>query len=87
MAMKQWLNSSSFGAVEYTKCISAEGLNSSLKCPGYDTKYSDSEASVMLELWGMQSIPSLPLLAVLLWSEVVAPKRFPFIGQTEMFNI
>ena len=33
------------------------------KCPGHDTKQSDGEVSVMLELWGMQStslLPSLP---------------------------
>ncbi len=28
----------------------------------YDTKQSDSEAPVMLALWGMRSIPSLPSL-------------------------
>ena len=32
------------------------------ECPRYDTKQSDGEAPVMLELWGMQSIPSLPSL-------------------------
>ena len=32
------------------------------KCPGYDSKQSDSEVSVMLGLWGMQSTSSLPLL-------------------------
>ena len=31
---------------EYTKCISVE-------CPRYDTKQSDGEAPVMLDLWGM----------------------------------
>ena len=34
----------SAGAVEYTDCISAEELNSSNECPGYDTKKSDGEA-------------------------------------------
>ena len=33
------------------------------KCPGYDIKQSDSEALVMLELWGMLNTPSLPLLS------------------------
>ena len=28
------------------------------KCPGYDTKQSDGEASVLLELRGMWSTPS-----------------------------
>ena len=37
------------------------------KCPGYDTKQSDDEDPVILELWGMWSIPSLPLLPGLLW--------------------
>ena len=32
------------------------------KCLGYDTKQSDVEAPVMLELRGMQSYSSLPLL-------------------------
>ena len=49
-------------AVEYTYCISAEGQNPPNKCPRYDTKQSDGEALVIQELWGMHSIPSLPLL-------------------------
>ena len=32
------------------------------KCSGCDTKQSDGEIPVMLELWGMWSTPSLPLL-------------------------
>ena len=32
------------------------------ECPGFDTKQSDGEVPVMLELWGMRSTPSLPLL-------------------------
>ena len=31
-------------------------------CPRYDTKQSDGEAPVMLELWGMWRTPSLPSL-------------------------
>ena len=38
------------GVAEYTDCISAEGKNSPDKCPGYDMKQSECEASVMLEL-------------------------------------
>ena len=58
----------SAGTVEYTDCISAEGLDSPHnKCPGYDTKQSDGEVPVMLELWGMQSTPSLPSLSGPLW--------------------
>ena len=36
-----------------------EYTSSPNKCPGYDNKHSDSEALVMLELWGMWSSPSL----------------------------
>ena len=32
------------------------------ECHGYDPKLSDSEASVMLEIWGMRSDSSLPSL-------------------------
>ena len=39
---------------------------------GYDTKESDGEASVMLELWGMWSTLSLPSLQGPLCPEVVA---------------
>ena len=41
------------------------------KCPRYDSKQSDGQASVMLELWGMRSTLLLPLL----WHGVVAPDR------------
>ena len=37
------------------------------KCPGYDSKQSDGEATVMLELWGMWSTLLLPLLPALEW--------------------
>ena len=46
----------SAGAVEYTDYFSAERYDSPNACARYDTKQSDDEASVMLELWGMQSI-------------------------------
>ena len=38
------------GAVKYTHCISAEKQAFPDECPGYDTKQSDSETPVMLEL-------------------------------------
>ena len=44
-----------------------------IECPRYDSKQSDCEVPVMLELWGMQSIPLLSLLQGPLWSVVVAP--------------
>ena len=49
-------------------------------CPGYDTKQSDGEVPVMLELWGMQSTPSLPSLSGPLWLGVVAPDKSPIYG-------
>ena len=57
------------------------------KCPGYDTKQSDSEASVMLEVWRMWSTPSLPLLPGPLWPGVVAPDRVLSKGKIELFDI
>ena len=54
-------------------------------CPRYDTKPSDSEASV-LDLWGMWSVPSLPLLSGLLCPGVVVPVRVSYRGQIELFN-
>ena len=51
------------GRVEYSDCIFTEGQDpSSNGCPGYDTKQSDGAVPVMLDLWGMWSTPSLPLL-------------------------
>ena len=50
------------------------------KCPGYDTKQSDGEVPVMLELWGMQTTPSLPLLPGPFWPGMVAPDRALIYG-------
>ena len=58
---------------EYSNCIFAERKDSSHKCPGYDTKQTDGEASVMLELWGMRSTHLLLLLPGWLWPGVVVP--------------
>ena len=72
-------------AVEYTDCTSAEGYEPHLnECSGYDTKQSDGEVPVMLELWGMRSIPSLPLLPCPLWPGVVAPGRVLSMSQIEL---
>ena len=43
------------------------GKTSANGCPDYDTKQSDGEAPVMLELWGMQSTSLWPSLLSLLW--------------------
>ena len=53
----------SAGAAEYINCITAEEQDFPNECPGYDTKQSGRQTSVMPELWGMQgtlSMPSLP---------------------------
>ena len=54
------------GTVEYTDCTSAEGLDPSQRVAWYDTKKSDGEVPVMLELWGMRSTPSFQSLSGLL---------------------
>ena len=43
-------------------------------------KQPDGEAPVMLELWGMQSTPSLPLLPGPLWFGGVTPARVIFMA-------
>ena len=53
------------------------------KCPGYDTKQSDNEARLTLELWRMQSTCSLPSLPGQPWPGVVAADRVLCIGQIE----
>ena len=50
------------------------------ECPGYDTKQSDGEVLVMLELWGIRSNPSLSLLPGPLWPGVVATDKALFMG-------
>ena len=61
------------GAVEYTDCTSAERQDPTNRCPEYDTKQSDGEVPVILDLWGMWNTPSLLLLPGLLLLGVVAP--------------
>ena len=50
------------------------------KFPRYDTKQSDGEVPVMLELSGMWSTPSLPFLPGPLWPGMVAPDKGPIYG-------
>ena len=50
------------------------------ECPWYDCKQSDGEVQAMLELWEMESTPSLPLLPGPLWPGVVAPDRALSMG-------
>ena len=70
-------------AVEYTDCASAEGQPHN-ESPEYDTKQSDGEVPVMLELWGMRSTRSLPLLPDPLWPRMVAPDRSLSMGWIEL---
>ena len=41
----------------------------------------------MLELWGIQSMPSLPSLPSPLWSKVVALDRVLSMGQIELKSL
>ena len=54
------------------------------ECPGYDTKQSDGEASVMLMLWGMWSTPLLPLLLGPFRPRMVAPDRVLSMGKIKL---
>ena len=54
------------------------------ECPVYDTKKSDSKASVMLELLEMWSTPLLPSLPGPLWTGVKAPDKLLSMGQIEL---
>ena len=66
----------SAGAVEYTDCISTEGVRApSNEYPVYNNKQYDGEAPVILELLGMRSTSSLPFLPCPLWPGVVAPEK------------
>ena len=78
--------SQSAGAVEYTDCTSSEGLDPPLhnERPGYDTKQSDGEVPAVLELWGMRSTPSSPLLLGPLWPGVLALDRAISMGLIEL---
>ena len=56
-------------------------------CPGYDTKQSDGQASILLKFWGMQRTPSLPLFPGPLWPRVVAPNRVLSMDQIELYCV
>ena len=58
---------------------------STIKCSGYYTKPSDGDASI-LELWGMWSTSSLPLLQSPPWPRVEVLVRVSFMSQTEVFD-
>ena len=54
------------------------------ECPRYQTKQSDGETPVLLELCGTRSTLSLPLVPGPLWPEMVALDRVLSIGQIEL---
>ena len=56
------------------------GIRPPKKCPGYNTKKSDSKVTVMLELWEMRITPSVSLLPGPLWLGMVAPDRALSMG-------
>ena len=70
--------------VEYTDCFSAEKWDTPNEWSGYDTKQSDGEVLVMLELWGMRSAPSLPSLQGPFWPGVIASDWVLSGGQIEL---
>ena len=73
------------GTIEYTDNFCVEGQDPPTnQCHGYDTKQSDGGVPVMLELWGMQSIRSLPLLPGPLWPRIVVPDRVLSMDQIEL---
>ena len=57
------------------------------ECPDIDTKRSNAEFPVMLELWGMWSTPSLSLLPGPLWPRMVAPDKVLCMGQIELICV
>ena len=68
------------GVAEYTNYISAEVSDSSNEWSEYDTKQSDGEVPVMLELWRKHCTPLFPWLLCPLWPGVVAPDRVLSVG-------
>ena len=72
------------GVTEYTDCISTEEQDSPNKCLVFDTKQSDGEVPVMLELWRMWSTPLLASLPGPLWHGVVAPDGVLFMDQIDV---
>ena len=54
---------------------------------GYDTKISDGDVQVMLELWETRSTILLPFLPGPLWPEILASDKIQSMGQIELFDI
>ena len=67
-----------------TPTVHLQKGKTSNEVPGYDSKQSDDEVLLMLDLWGMQSTPSLPSLPGPLWPRVVAIDSVQSMGQIEL---
>ena len=76
------LSAQSAWAVEYTDCTPAGGKILPKKYLGYEIKPSNGEAPAV-EIWGIHSAPSLPLLQAPFWPAVVGPDRVLSMGQIE----
>ena len=74
----------SAGAIEYTDCTSAEGLDPPHLVSLIWHKAIWWWGSIIGRSLGMPSTSSLPLLQGLLWLRVVAPDRVLFMGQIEL---
>ena len=61
-----------------------KGVRLPNECPGYNTKQSDGEASVIRELWEMRSTALLPGT---LWTGLVAPDRVPSMSHIEQNSV
>ena len=48
---------------------------------------SDVEVPVMIELWGMRRIPSLPSVPGLIWPEVVPPDKVLSMAQIKLYCV
>ena len=70
--------------LQNTQNVSLQRGNAPNECLGYDSEQCDSEASVMLELWGMQSTPLLLSLPGPLRPGLVAPDRVLSMGLREV---
>ena len=69
---------------QYTSTASQQwGKTSPNERPVYDTKQSDGEVPVLLELWEMQSTSSLQSLLGPHWPRAAVPERVLSMGQIE----
>ena len=75
----------SAGAKEYTDCYFTEGLDATPnECCGNDTKQSDSEDAVLVELRGIQSAALLLSLQGLFFPGEVTPEKVSSMIQIEL---